>query len=248
METVLSRRDFVKIIDGCTVYYGGDQAWYGKYVQQFGGCGPTAAANIFAYMALTGTGLEKLCQHCSYNMTREDFIKHMEEVYRVVAPSELPFIKYSKGGLHIGGIEIPPSLGIFRLSDFVEKVEKYSRDRGIDLKANRLNGKSTLEGVASYIKEALSKDCPVALMNMFNPVNMKWTNPVTNKTSIQIYKQHWVTVTGVIEKDETGEIIVEVSSWGGKGILSLNELWKGMDWNEAFFPVSLVYFEVNGAK
>ncbi len=243
-ETTLSKKEFVKIIDGSTVYFGGDQDWYDKYVQQFGGCGPTSAANILAYMALNDTRLEKLCDCRTNDISKEDFKKHMKEVYKVVRPMEIPFMENSKDGLQIGGIEIPLSLGIFRLTDFIEKVEKYARNKGIDLKGNLTREEPTFESAVRYIKEGLSKDCPVALLNMFNPVKMKWTNPATNKTSIQTYKQHWVTITGIIENDETGEITVEVSSWGGKGVFSFTEFWNGMDWNEAFFPIGMVYFEV----
>jgi hypothetical protein len=168
----------------------------------------------------------------------------MDEVYKFVTPDEVPLIKETKDGVHFANLEIPPSLGIFNLSEFGEKVEKFALSRGIELKANWSDEKPIFENAISYIRQGLNKDCPVALMNMFNPVKMKWTNPVNNKTSIQTYKQHWVTITGIIENEDTGETTVEVSSWGGKGTFSFNEFWNNMNWNEAFFPAGLVYFEV----
>jgi len=57
------------------------------------------------------------------------------------------------------------------------------------------------------------------------------------------YERHWVTITGMIENRKTGEVTLEVSTWGGKATLSFNELYNNMDWNEMIFPAGIIYFE-----
>lgn len=241
VTTRLTNTGFVEIVDGNISYFGGDQEWFIRYTQDFGGCGPTAAANILGYMAMTKPELVSLYGYDINNVTKEDFAKFMEEVYKYVTPLEVPIssnLSDKKGG-QVG----IPSLGITRLADFVNGVEKFARSRGINLKAVWNNEKKTFESVVDYIRKGLKKDCPVALLNMFNPVDMHWIDPVKNITYTQTYEQHWVTITGMTEYDEIGEVTLEVSTWGGRATLSLTALFNNMDWNEAIFPVGLIYFE-----
>ena len=107
-------------------------------------------------------------------------------------------------------------LGITSLSDFARGVEKFAQSKGISLKSNWSGEKPTFDNAVSYIREGLGKDKPVALLNMFNPVDMQWTDPSTNKTRTTTYEQHWVTITGMTEYKKTGEVTLEVSSWGWK--------------------------------
>ncbi|RCX08177.1 RHS repeat-associated protein [Anaerobacterium chartisolvens] len=239
--TRLTNKDFLKIVDGSITYYGGDQDWFKRYTQNFGGCGPTSAANILAYMAMTDPEIAKLYGYDTKNITKADFAKFMEQVYKYVTPLTVPISSNmsDKKGSQVG----IPSLGITSLSDFTRGVEKFAQSKEISLKSNWSSEKPTFNNAVSYIREGLGKDKPVALLNMFNPVDMQWTDPSTNKTKTTTYEQHWVTITGITENKKSGEVTLEVSSWGGRATLSFNSLYNNMDWNEKFFPAGIMYFE-----
>ncbi|ACL76538.1 DUF4157 domain-containing protein [Ruminiclostridium cellulolyticum] len=267
--TKLSNRDFLKIFDKGTntTYYGGDQDWYDRYTQKFGGCGPTAAANILAYMAMTNPELKKLYKYNTNTINKKDFSDFMKEVYKYVTPDEVPgirlvsdfigdnediFDKYSISK-HAKDkyLDIPPSVGISNVTDFAKGVEKFAKRKGVNLKAHWSDKRLTLKSAVSYIREALEKDCPVALLNVFQPVDMKWRDPKTLKFFNTIYEQHWVVVTGIIEDTRTGEVELEVSTWGGMATISLNSLYD-KDIKEQFlsliFPLGIIYFEYEPVK
>ncbi|UWV47677.1 C39 family peptidase [Acetivibrio thermocellus] len=241
VKTSLTNTDFLKIVDDGKVYYGGNQNWFQKYTQSFGGCGPTAAANILAYMAMTDPKFAKLYEYDLKNITKADFVKFMEEVYKYVTPLEVPVFSHmsDKKGKQAG----IPSLGITGLAAFAKGVEKFAKSRGIKLKAKWSGEKPTFDNAVSYIREGLRKNRPVVLLNMFNPVSMQWSDPETSKIKSMTYERHWVTITGMIENRKTGEVTLEVSTWGGKATLSFNELYNNMDWNEMIFPAGIIYFE-----
>lgn len=138
-----------------------------------------------------------------------------------------------------------PSIGLLSINDFAKSVEKFAKSKGYNLKANWSNKRPTFKNAVNYIREGLIKDCPVALVNMFNNVNMQWIEPISGNKTTQSIDRHWVTITGMIENLETGEVTLEVSSWGGKGTFSFNDLHNNMDWNEAIFPIGIIYFEKN---
>jgi len=193
--------DFLKIVDTSkgTIYYGGDQAWFNRYTQRFGGCGPTAAANMMAYMAIYDPRLSNLYDYDLKNLTKDDFSKFMEEVYAYVTPNEVPFVndKSDLAGKKWRGI--PPSLGITNVSRFAEGVEAFAASKGVSLKAQWSNEKPTFQNAVDYIRTGLEKNRPVALLNMFHPVDLQYTNPETGKRIETDYQQHWVIITGMIE-------------------------------------------------
>lgn len=238
--SALSNKDFIPIKDGSTMYYGGDQAWYNRYTQSFAGCGPTAAANILVYTAMRHPKLKDLYSYNTQKIHKQDFTSFLKDVYRYVTPMEIPiFNKLSDVQEKQMGI---PSLGIFRISEFSRGIEKYAVSRNIKIKSHLPSGKQSLKTTLKHIQEGLKKDCPVAMLNIFNPVDMYWKNPETGSIQKYVYEQHWITITGLIENKTTGEITVEGSSWGGKVSFSLTTLWRNRDWNELIFPGGTVYF------
>jgi len=238
--TRLHNEDFLKIINGSITYYGGDQAWFHRYSQQFGGCGPTAAANILAYMATTNAELSKLYDYDMKNIYRADFVSFMEDVYKYVTPMEVPV--FNKQSDKINSQVGIPTLGLINLNKFARSVEKYAKGKGVNLEANWCEA-NTREDARNYISKGLKKDRPVAMINMFRPVDMLWTDPETNITSTTTYKQHWVTVTGIIDNKTTGEETLEVSSWGGRALIDFKKLFNNIKWYEKFFQAGFVYFE-----
>ncbi|WP_239615554.1 hypothetical protein [Cohnella mopanensis] len=238
----ISASGFVKVIDKGVTYYGGDQGWFSRETQRFGGCGPTAAANILAYMAMNDPKLAKLYGYDLTNITKSDYQKFMEEVYEFVTPTETPFVsdRSDQGKSSLG---LPPSLGITSLSKFAGGVEDYAQSKGVNLKAHWSNEEPTFDNAVSYIRSALAWNKPVALLNMFDGVDMQYTDPKNNAIRSTTYEQHWVTITGMTEDKKTGEVTLEVSTWGSKGTINFNELWDS-DWTSKFFPEGIIYFDL----
>ena len=96
----------------------------------------------------------------------------------------------------------------------------------------------------NLIKEGLKNDSPIALLNMWNPKlnKIQWTDS-SGETSTQNFEVHWVTITSITENHKTGEVMVEVSSWGGKATLNFSDVWENRDLTEILFPPGVIYFE-----
>lgn len=242
VTTSLANKNFLEILDenGIT-FYGGHQSWFERFTQNFGGCGPTAAANIVAYMTSNISELSDLSGYHKENISIGDFSELMETVYSYVTPRELPIWNHfsDKKGSQVG----IPSLGITSLSKFAIGVENYARSKGVDLKANRFKEKPTLVNVVNYIKKGMVNDSPVALLNMLHKVEVQWISPITGESRARDIQRHWVTITGLTENKNSGEYTLEASTWGGKATLSLNELID-QDWKSKLVSGGMVYFEM----
>lgn len=242
VTTSLANKNFLRIVDESGItFYGGHQSWFERFTQNFGGCGPTAAANIVAYMAMNISELSNLYGYNKVNMSKVDFSKLMENVYSYVTPLELPIWNHfsDKKGSQVG----IPSLGIISLSKFAMGVERYAHSKGIDLKAIRFKEKLNFVNAVNYIKKGLDKDSPVALLNMLHKVEVQWISPLTGDSKARDIQRHWVTITGLTENKKSGEVTLEASTWGGKATLSLNELID-QDWRSKLVSGGMVYFEI----
>ncbi len=257
IRTSLSLEGFVRITDGQFVYYGGNQDWFSpNSIGEAGGCGVVAAANILAYLAIINGDFEDFYSYDLQNISKTDYSKHMQEVYEYVTPYKVPDpiggykteIPEPIGGMELGGVTIPTdivvpiTLGVPTILHLASGVERFAQDRGVELTA-RLSFENSplsasLESATGYIKEGLEKDSPVALLNYSN-VDLEKI-PYTNYQGIEResgFEWHWVTITAIEENLNTGEISVDVSSWGGTATLDLNDVV-----NSSGFG-GLLYFE-----
>jgi hypothetical protein len=224
-------KDFVPITGtGNIIYYGGDQSWFSTKVGKQSGCGTVAAANTLAYLAIKNPGLRALYSGNSLDsITKDDYIVHMNQVHQFVEPLKMPFFDQPAGGIPF-------------LSWYSEGVIKYAKSKGISLTAHWNKGTSTFDKAIQYIKEGLSKDCPVALVNWRNSKlkSIPWTNPDTGITSKQDFQLHWVTITGLHDYRPIGQVHIDVSSWGSKVALSFDDVWNNTD---ILRYVGMVYFD-----
>jgi len=131
-------------------FFGGDQAWYTEEWWRQAGCGPTCAANMTAYLALTRPHLRAL--YSGTGMDRGGFIRHMEEIY--------PYVQ-------------PGPMGLNRVERFTEGVTAFAADRGIALTAhvfvvsgNRDRNRPPVSALADFVREGLASDCPVGFLNL----------------------------------------------------------------------------------
>lgn len=154
--------------------FGGDQEWYADEWHRRAGCGPTCAANLTSYLALTCPELRAL--YAGEDMQKGAFSAHMEDVYKFVTP----------GGM-----------GLNRLEMFTDGIEEFARSRGLSLRAhvfevygNMHRGRAEVRELADFVRAGLESDCPVAFLNL------------TKGRVKNLQGWHWVTVTGADMSDE----------------------------------------------
>lgn len=147
--------------------FGGDQEWYADEWHRNAGCGPTCAANVAAYLALTRPELRAL--YSGEDMRKSQFSAHMEEVYRFVTPG---------------------NMGLNRVEMYTRGLADFAGSRGISLKAhvfevygNMHRDRPPVSALAEFVRAGLAKDCPVAFLNL------------TKGRVKNLQGWHWITIT-----------------------------------------------------
>ena len=168
-QTILNLNAF-KVLDESNhkIYYGCDQEWYTTEWQRCAGCGPSVATNIFMYLSHTGSTLEE------YSITKENCLLLMEEAWKYVTPTPM---------------------GIPTTKMFYEYVLAYTKTKGInveygfcDLPEDK-SCRPTLLEVRQFIEGALSKDTPIAFLNL------------CNGDEKNLDRWHWVTIISLDYKE-----------------------------------------------
>lgn len=216
-------------------YFGGSQLWLLKPNGVQGGCGTVAAANILAYLALN-RGEEWKQLYPFSDTSRDHFIQHMESVYRVVKPLPLPNEIHWVPGNIIKSV--PSSLGIPGLSFFSKRLVRYGTAKGVTLypvwrdRKERPHLNTSLQmsvhQAVEYIRQGLGSGCPVAMINTWNPALKAVSHRIdetTGATTVNDFQRHWVVITTLLENQKTGQVFIEVSSWGYRVNLNLSSLW-----------------------
>ena len=169
MRIEISRPELLNITDNATgaVSYGGDQAWYRGEWHRRAGCGPTTAANILAYLALTRPALRALYGFAS--LGKADFTLHMEDIYRFVSPG---------------------NRGLNRHEMFTDGVAKFASSRGVSLApqvfnvvSNMVRSRAPADEMAQFVKKGLEADCPIGFLNL------------TKGRVKNLHSWHWITLT-----------------------------------------------------
>jgi len=176
------------------VYFGGDQEWYREDWHRMAGCGPTCAANVTAYLAMTRPELRAL--YSQEDTRREYFAEHMEEVFRFITPG---------------------SMGLNRLEAYTAGMDGFVGSRGLSLRAhvfetagNMCCNREPVESLGQFLLEGLASDCPVAFLNL------------TRGRVKNLQGWHWITLTGAetekgslyaIASDEGKQITIDLRLW-----------------------------------
>lgn len=169
----------IGIKDDTFTYYGGNQHWYPSKSHQMSGCGPVAAANITAHLAINFPDkYQALYPYTSPTYTKKDFIAHMVEVRKFVKP----------------GI-----FGLTSVKQFSENVLSFADSKGVTLKPHFVEEPSTTEEAFDFVQNALKQNLPLALLILTHPsrefseftwhwmtIHHAYTNKLTNKRSILI--------------------------------------------------------------
>jgi hypothetical protein len=170
----LSNIDAFKVSDNSTneVFYGCCQDWFGTGWQRLSGCGPSVACNIFMYY-----GLGNLTENHIRN--KNACAAMMEEVWKYVTPT--------KRGIHTTEM-------------LSERVIAYGASKGMTISSARCEVPETRslrpspEEVASFLEDALSRDIPVAFLNLCNGKEKN------------LDEWHWVTVAAIETGDPGGRL------------------------------------------
>lgn len=186
MNFALARPELFDITDESSMKpsFGGNQAWYSTEWRKRAGCGPTSAANILAYLALTRPELRALYGYKTLNRT--DFTLYMEELYGFVTPG---------------------NMGLNRTEMFTDGVINFARSQGIVLTphvfgvvSNMLRSRAPVAALAEFVKAGLEADCPLGFLNL------------TKGRVKNLQSWHWITITAA--QIEGNTIIADASDEG----------------------------------
>ncbi len=235
--TRVSDIDSLKIADDKKYYWGGDQNWYKTETMRYGGCGPATAANILVYLK---NNMDNNHGYIHEPISKDSFLCLMEMAYGFVRPWEL-YQADDRNDMHrIYGHMLPASLGVVDYRIFCSEFKKMAHALGVDVHAEKYNFKRNKESIKVFIREGLEGDCPVALLNRFKSVGMKYGNHGMSGKEVA-YKLHWVAIVGM--REEPGEeTVLEVLTWGMKAEVSLDALWK--ENRMALLPAGMVRFKI----
>jgi hypothetical protein len=170
----LSNIDAFKISDNDTneVFYGCCQDWFGTGWQRLSGCGPSVACNIFMYHGRGDAAGDHI-------RNKRSCAAMMEEVWKYVTPT--------KRGIHTTEM-------------LCERVMAYGASKGMLISSARCEvpEKRSLRPspgeVASFLEDALTRDLPVAFLNLCNGQEKN------------LDEWHWVTVAAMETGDPDGRL------------------------------------------
>ncbi len=166
-------------------YCGCSQTWYRGKWQRMSGCGPTAASNIILYMNQESPISKAKC------------LSVMEEMWRYVTPTVR---------------------GVHTTRRFRVGMSGYAASKGMNVRFEVCNlpknrsRRPVLSEVIRFLEEALSKDCPVAFLNL------------CNGQELSLDRWHWVTIISLEHDLEGDNAVVEVLDRGEVKRLNLT-LW-----------------------
>lgn len=180
---------FLKIKEGNTYHYGGNQDWFANVKYRLQGCGTVAAANITAYLARYKTGKSGLYTAGSRtNITMDEFHRHMSDVLWYVTP----------GATY-------PTPGILP-NTFVNQTIAFALQRNVSLSLDKYNDISERQDfwkACDYIIQSLNDNRPVAMC-------MLGSNGFAETSK---FNWHWMTITKYFQ-DTSDMRWVAFSSWG----------------------------------
>lgn len=174
-------------------YFGGNQEWFATNWNRQAGCGATSAANVSAYLAASGKGLNNLYPYDA--MEKKDFAKHMENMILYVTPG---------------------AMGVNHVKKFTDGFDRFLKERNTVLTAKVLvtdkvpKPERKLSELKDFVREGLSSDCPIAFLNLSKG----------EEKCIQGW--HWITITAAeitedtvraIASDEGKKIEFDLGLW-----------------------------------
>lgn len=174
-NSAIKNLDLFKIKDDTTdkIFLGCDQEWFLTERQRRSGCGPTTAAMLTHYYRYIKESPEKV------PCTKSSMLALMEELWEYVTPGDR---------------------GIPTTEIFCEKFKPYLKERDMLVKLHILDvpepneDKPSFENLLSFLLESLSKNRPVAFLNL------------CSGEEVTLDRWHWV-ILASIEYDKENKIL-----------------------------------------
>jgi hypothetical protein len=214
----LENKNYVQVKKEEDFFYGGSQMWFSDtdwfhkdYILHYNGCGTIATADFFLYLALKSNDYKTPLTEIALKNT--DIIEY-DNYYKYVKIIDSEYTNVKR----ILGV-----LGPTIASGIKRYFTKYKIDYSASWKMNLSDCK-----MYDSIEKMLRHDIPVILSIGPNTPN------VWGKKGVSFYKVigaqesnningHYVTVTGIIENQDNGDIFLCISSWGRKYYMNYNE-------------------------
>lgn len=175
------------ISDNKTEYFGGNQYWYPKKTHQISGCGPTAAANLTAYLAIKFPDKLGTLYCNSSPLNKTDFVSHMVEIRKFVKPG---------------------FMGLTSVHQFCDNISDFAKSKNLVITPHIMTDEdASMETAVSFITKALSGGYPVAILVLTHQVkalrDYSWHWMTITDLYYDKYKeQHFITVSTYGEKHE----------------------------------------------
>jgi hypothetical protein len=202
----LSNIDAFKVADDETgeIFYGCNQDWYGSDWQRMSGCGPSVVAGILMYLR---------CDIAAPGVKGKKYaISFMEEVWKYVTPTQR---------------------GIHTAEMLRNRVVSYCVAKNLKV-ASEVCGipeerafRPQMERVWAYMTDALSRDIPIAFLNLHNGEEEN------------LDEWHWVTVVSAEQTEPNGNVVIGILDRGRALVADLS-LWL----NTTRYGGGFVYFSV----
>ena len=139
--------EFVNIKEGKRHFYGGNQNWFQDKKYKKAGCGAVACANITAFLAAKNN-LESLYKYNDFS--KDNFVKHMEEVGQFAVPED--------------------NIGILKPKILLADLQSFALSRGIIFNGFIMYFDEGQDLISKFIKDFLKENIPLALLIHRNDV------------------------------------------------------------------------------
>lgn len=132
------------------VHCGGDQNWSPHWLTRLGGCSTVTACELAICLCRTFPLLRGLYPYEPENVTKDDFLHFMDDMY--------PFVH-------------PGVRGLTDIAKYAHGLASYAESVGCCLKTHLLHGESTVQDAARFIMQSIDARLPVAylMLNHRNP-------------------------------------------------------------------------------
>jgi len=150
--------DFFRIDDA---YYGGDQNWHTHHMMKLGGCSAVCACEQCIVLARSFPALRKLYPYDPFHVTREDFLKFFELMFRYIYPG-------------IGGLT--------SIDKFERMFLRYAQDAGVGLALEKIDGHADISQAKKFVQGAIGNGVPVMYLMLkhfdvaFDEYEWHWFN------------------------------------------------------------------------
>lgn len=253
--------------------FGGSQYWYARHTARYSGCGPVAAANLFAVLAREHGELAAkigLRAEGDGGFSKAEYLRFMEDVYAEVGTRERRRLSAYEDKRHAeiarllaSGDEaavrrglamkkswlsyLPASFGNSAES-FCRGVLRYADAKGIALTPHTLKTRrAAYEEGLGFIEAGLGAGTPVVLLSWLNRHAVRfYPQHFTDLPHESVSAEpHFLTIAALRESEKGPELLVSDRSLrAGVPYASLQKSWQG----PGAYGSALLYFTLNEAQ